>query len=65
MEDPGGRACTPSCVFLIKDLSSLLVSQNVPEQDSRYLDPVGEGDSITPIVYLIIPVSKATPDYPH
>lgn len=49
-----------SCMFLIKDLSSLLVGQNVPEQDSRYLDQVGEGDSIMPIVYLIIPVSKTT-----
>lgn len=50
MEDHGGRACTSSCEFLIKDLSSLLVGQKVPEQESRYLDQVGEGDSIKPSV---------------
>lgn len=60
MGDCGGTPCMLSCTRLIKGLSSLLCGQNVPEQDSRYLDQEGEGDSITPTVYLIIPVSKAT-----
>ena len=60
-EDHGGRRCMLSYMFLLKDQLSLPVGQTClggTVVSDWYLEQVGEGDNIMPIVQSIIPVSN-------